>query len=40
VLTRVDRLASLERLLPGVPQEVLYRRAGLVLLRLGTAPPA
>lgn len=40
VLTRIDRLASLERLLPGVPQEVLYRRAGLVLLRLGAAPPA
>ena len=40
VLTRVDRLASLERRLPGVPQEVLYRRAGLVLLRLGAAPPA
>jgi 4-amino-4-deoxy-L-arabinose transferase-like glycosyltransferase len=40
VLTRVDRLASLERLHPGVPKEVLYQRAGVVLLRLGAAPPS
>ncbi|MCU0765810.1 MAG: glycosyltransferase family 39 protein [Gammaproteobacteria bacterium] len=38
VLTRVDRLGSLERLLPGVPHEILFRRAGVVLLRLGPAP--
>jgi 4-amino-4-deoxy-L-arabinose transferase-like glycosyltransferase len=38
VFTRVDRVERLLAAVPGVPSEVVYRRGGVVLIRLGAAP--
>jgi 4-amino-4-deoxy-L-arabinose transferase-like glycosyltransferase len=38
VFTRVDRVERLLAAVPGVPSEVVYRRGGVVLIRLGPVP--
>ena len=38
VFLRIDRLESLSRELPGVPQELVFQRGPVALVRLGAEP--